>query len=78
VLETGDLEELTVVRSLLEAEGIPHAVLDEEAVRLGPARSLNLLFGRREPRARVQVRASDAERAAELLGGLETPEEPAR
>lgn len=70
MLETADLGELTVVRSLLAAEGIAHAVLDEEAVRLGPARSLALLFGGPEPRARVQVGARDAERAAELLAAV--------
>jgi hypothetical protein len=67
VLATSDLEELTVVRSLLDAEGIRHAVLDEEAVRLGAARSLSLLFGRAEPRARIQVRPADFDRARELL-----------
>ncbi|HVS14269.1 MAG TPA: DUF2007 domain-containing protein [Thermoanaerobaculia bacterium] len=77
MLETADLEELTVVRCLLEAEGIAHAVVDEEAVRLGPTRSLGLLFGGPEPRARVQVRASDEERARELLDTASASDEPA-
>lgn len=70
MLETADLAELTVVRSLLDAEGIAYVVVGEEAVRLGPMRALNPLFSSKLPTARLQVAASEAQQVAALLREL--------
>jgi len=70
VLETADLAELTVVRSLLDGEGIGYVVIGEEAVRLGPMRALSSLFATRQPMAKLQVDARRAAEVDELLGDL--------
>ena len=70
VLETADLAELTVVRSLLDGEGIGYVVVGEEAVRLGPMRALSPLFGIRLPAAKLQVAATRAAEVEELLRDL--------
>ena len=67
MLETSDLAELTVVRSILEAAELRCVVIDEESVRMGLARPLSLMFGGPPPKARIQVHAKDAESARELL-----------
>lgn len=70
VLESSDEAELAVVRSLLEAEGIPCLLRGEgvqEIVGFGRVGGENLALGQVE----VQVRREQAQAARELLAARE-------
>jgi hypothetical protein len=71
VLETGDPGLLALAHSLLEAEGIPSLFLGEGLQSLFGAGTLGAGFNIAVGPAHIQVPASQAERAWELLDGLD-------
>jgi hypothetical protein len=71
VLETGDPGLLALARSLLEAEGIPSLFLGEGLQSLFGAGTLGAGFNIAVGPVHIQVPTSQAERAWELLEGLD-------
>jgi len=74
VLETGDPGLLALAHSLLEADGIPSLFLGEGLQSLFGAGTLGAGFNIAVGPVHIQVPASQAERAWELLEQLETGE----
>ncbi len=65
VVRTSDLTELVVLKSLLEAAGIPFSVQGEEGLRLFPAGGG--FFAANAHAAVVRVRSEDLEAVRKLL-----------
>lgn len=64
------MHEAVLLRSVLESEGIPCALPDEHTLGVHPG--LTFLAGG----VRVLVPAAEAERAEDLLAGVEADQEP--
>ena len=73
VLESRDLTELTIARSLLEAHGIPSVVHGEENALLGPLRARSLLSSKPPAAARLMVREEQQADAVEVLRASDPP-----
>ncbi|MGH9380918.1 MAG: putative signal transducing protein [Thermoanaerobaculia bacterium] len=77
VFETSDADTLPVVKSALDAAGIPYLVQGDEAFGLLPAGGVSGFFGKQGLGVAILVPADRADEARELLAEDAQSDEPA-